>query len=252
MTVSFHKYGDYFPGTGDICDIGAGAGKYCSVNFPLKDGMDDQSYLEIFKPIIGKIMEVYRPGAVVLQCGADSLTGDRLGCFNLSIEGHGECVNYVKSFGLPMLVLGGGGYTVRNVARCWTYETSLLLDKPIKTELPYNDYFEYFGPTYQLNIPVASVENMNTYAYLEKNRNIILDNISKLKGAPSVQMQEIPPDAYIYGYESEEEDEDEDLNCDERISEYKANKMLAYDGDFYDDHADNSNGFEMDVDEFQK
>lgn len=37
------------------------------------------------------------------------------------------CVEYMKSFNLPMLVLGGGGYTIRNVARCWSYETSLLL-----------------------------------------------------------------------------------------------------------------------------
>lgn len=234
MTVSFHKYGDYFPGTGDISDIGAGAGKYCSLNFPLKDGMDDQSYLDIFKPIISKTMEVYRPGAVVLQCGADSLTGDRLGCFNLSIQGHGECVKFVKSFGLPMLVLGGGGYTIRNVARCWTYETSVLLDKPIKNELPYSDYFEYFGPTYTLSIPTSNMENANSYSYLEKNKNIILDNISKLKGAPSVQMQEIPPDAFIYDT-SEEDDEDEDLNCDERISELKANKLIAHDNDFYDE-----------------
>lgn len=87
MTVSFHKFGDYFPGTGDIRDIGAGAGKYCALNFPLKDGMDDDSYRGIFRPVIGKVMEIYRPGAVVLQCGADSLSGDRLGCFNLTIKG---------------------------------------------------------------------------------------------------------------------------------------------------------------------
>lgn len=30
-----------------------------------------------------------------------------------------ECVEFVKSFRIPLLVLGGGGYTVRNVARCW-------------------------------------------------------------------------------------------------------------------------------------
>lgn len=30
-----------------------------------------------------------------------------------------ECVEFVKSFKIPLLVLGGGGYTVRNVARCW-------------------------------------------------------------------------------------------------------------------------------------
>lgn len=64
-----------------------------------------------------QVMEMYRPLAVVLQCGADSLTGDRLGCFNLTLKGHAEAVKHVKSFGVPMLVLGGGGYTIRNVAR---------------------------------------------------------------------------------------------------------------------------------------
>jgi len=37
--------------------------------------------------VIQKVVEVYQPGAIVLQCGADSLAGDRLGCFNLSIDG---------------------------------------------------------------------------------------------------------------------------------------------------------------------
>ena len=38
---------------------------------------------------MAKVMEVYRPDAIVFQSGADSLSGDRLGCFNLSIKGHG-------------------------------------------------------------------------------------------------------------------------------------------------------------------
>lgn len=63
-----------------------------------------------------------------MQCGADSLSGDRLGCFNLSLKGHADCVQYVKSFNVPLLVLGGGGYTLRNVPRCWAYETGVLLD----------------------------------------------------------------------------------------------------------------------------
>ena len=103
-------------------------------------------------------MEFYQPTAIVLQCGADSLANDRLGCFNLSTKGHGygsklsssmkngtnglrilrECVKFVKDFNVPLLVLGGGGYTLRNVARCWTYETSLLVDDAISNELPYN------------------------------------------------------------------------------------------------------------------
>ena len=36
---------------------------------------------------MNKVMETYQPNAIVLQCGADSLTGDRLGCFNLTLKG---------------------------------------------------------------------------------------------------------------------------------------------------------------------
>lgn len=135
MTASFHKFGEYFPGTGDVKDVGYDKGKGYSVNFPLRDGINDESFTSVFRAVIAKVMEHYRPGAVVLQCGADSLSGDRLGCFNLSVKGHADCVAYVKSFNIPTLVLGGGGYTLRNVARCWCYETSVLLDRNIEVNV---------------------------------------------------------------------------------------------------------------------
>jgi histone deacetylase 1/2 len=59
--------------------VGQHRGKYYSVNVPLKDGIDDESYNLLFKPIMAKVMEMYSPDAVVFQSGADSLTGDRLG-----------------------------------------------------------------------------------------------------------------------------------------------------------------------------
>ena len=62
---------------------------YYSVNVPLKEGINDSDYNYIFKGVIDDVLEFYRPTAVVLQCGSDSLGGDRLGCFNLSIKGHG-------------------------------------------------------------------------------------------------------------------------------------------------------------------
>lgn len=142
MTVSFHKYGEYFPGTGELRDIGVGSGKYYAVNFPLRDGINDQSYQSIFEPVIKSVMDWYRPEAVVLQCGGDSLSGDRLGCFNLSMRGHANCVEYIKSFDLPTLILGGGGYTMRNVARTWAFETGILVGNKLESELPYNDYYE--------------------------------------------------------------------------------------------------------------
>ncbi|KHN81222.1 Histone deacetylase 1, partial [Toxocara canis] len=131
MTVSFHKYGDFFPGTGEIKDIGAGRGKYYAVNVPLRDGITDDSYQSIFVPVMTKVMETFQPSAVVLQCGADSLNGDRLGTFNLTLKGHGACARFFRERHIPLMMLGGGGYTPRNVARCWTYETSIAVNMEV-------------------------------------------------------------------------------------------------------------------------
>lgn len=66
MQVSFHKYGEFFPGTGALDDIGTSKGKYYTVNVPLKDGMDDASYKYVYEPIMAKV----RGGVEVWGCGS--------------------------------------------------------------------------------------------------------------------------------------------------------------------------------------
>jgi hypothetical protein len=57
--VSFHKYGDnFFPGTGASGDVGYAKGAGYSINVPLKDGMDDESYKFIFEPVMKKVLDV--------------------------------------------------------------------------------------------------------------------------------------------------------------------------------------------------
>jgi histone deacetylase 1/2 len=245
MTLSFHKYGEYFPGTGDLRDIGAGKGKYYAVNFPLRDGIDDDCYEQVFKPVVTKVMETFQPSAIVLQCGADSLTGDRLGCFNLSLKGHGRCVEFIRAFHLPLLMVGGGGYTIRNVARCWTYETSIALNVEIANELPYNDYFEYYGPDFKLHISPSNMANQNTSDYIDKIKTRLFENLRMLPHAPGVQMQEcdmssctdIPEDAI------KEDSEDESrTNPDERISIRASDKRITCDEEFSDSEDEGEGG----------
>jgi len=113
--------------------------------------------------IIAKILEVYQPSAVVLQCGADSLSGDKLGCFNLSMQGHAHCVQFLRKYDVPLILLGGGGYTVKNVARAWAYETACALgiENTIDPNLPWNEYFEWFGPRYRLEVATNNMEDQN-------------------------------------------------------------------------------------------
>ncbi|KAK4176534.1 putative histone deacetylase [Triangularia setosa] len=236
MTVSFHKYGEYFPGTGELRDIGIGTGKYYAVNFPLRDGIDDTAYETIFEPVITNVMQYYQPEAVVLQCGGDSLSGDRLGCFNLSMRGHANCVNFVRGFNLPTLVLGGGGYTMRNVARTWAYETGRLVGVEMDRVLPFNEYYEYYGPDYELDVRNSNMENANSYEYLEKIKIQVIENLRRTAPVPSVQMQDVPRQSM--GVSDDQDDEmddlDEDENKDVRMTQRQWEKRVERQDEFED------------------
>ncbi|KAF7910853.1 uncharacterized protein EAF01_002362 [Botrytis porri] len=239
MTVSFHKYGEYFPGTGELRDIGVGQGKNYAVNFPLRDGIDDVTYKSIFEPVIQSVMDYYQPEAIVLQCGGDSLSGDRLGCFNLSMRGHANCVQFVKSFNKPTLVLGGGGYTMRNVARTWAFETGVLVGKEMDPVLPYNEYYEYYGPDYELDVRASNMENANSKDYLEKIKIQVIENLKRTAHAPSVQMQDVPRTTLTGATDEDDDimaDADEDENMDVRHTEHRNDKHVARDDEF--DEAD--------------
>jgi histone deacetylase 1/2 len=51
MTVSFHQYGDFFPGTGHQDDRGRAKGKGYAVNVPLNFGIKDEGYASVFDPV---------------------------------------------------------------------------------------------------------------------------------------------------------------------------------------------------------
>jgi len=219
MTLSFHKFGEYFPGTGAIQDIGYETGKYYAVNCPLLDGIDDDHFEYIFNPVVDQVFTAFRPDAVLLQCGADSLSGDRLGCFNISAKGHGKCVEYIKGKNIPMLVTGGGGYTLRNVPRLWTYETSVCLGTDIPNELPEsNEYREYFCPEYKLHMSTSNMENLNTRAELDEKIAKILENLKNVS-ARSVDLSNFNGDGKVPDHldydENKIKDRMEEKNQDE-------------------------------------
>ncbi|KAL1739360.1 histone deacetylase complex, catalytic component RPD3, partial [Schizophyllum fasciatum] len=195
MTCSFHKYGEYFPGTGTQQDVGVGRGRGYAVNVPFKDGLTDESLASVFEPIINKILEVFQPSAVILQCGSDSLSGDKLGCFNLTMQGHAHCVQFLRQKNIPLILLGGGGYTVKNVGRTWAFETACALgiEDTIDPNLPWNEYFEWFGPRYRLEVVASNMEDLNTKdGSLENVKAVALQNLDLIKGPPSVQMHDVP------------------------------------------------------------
>ncbi|KAG6917573.1 hypothetical protein DXG01_002042 [Tephrocybe rancida] len=249
MTCSFHKFGEYFPGTGTQDDRGRGKGKGYAINVPLKDGITDQSYQSVFEPVISKILEVFRPSAVVLQCGADSLAGDKLGCFNLTMYGHAHCVQFLRKQNIPLILLGGGGYTVKNVARTWTYETACALgiEDTIDPLLPWNEYFEWFGPRYRLEVAENNMDDLNVKdGSLDKVRITALEHLSELIPAPSVGLHDVPRES-VGQYLGLSRDEDEAR--DELDSRLAQHMRYAYDLQESDSPSETSDDDSWDSDE---
>jgi histone deacetylase 1/2 len=79
------------------------------------------------------------------------------------MQGHAHCVQHLRRSNIPLILLGGGGYTVKNVARAWTYETACALgiEDTIDPNLPWNEYFEWFGPRYRLEVAENNMDDLN-------------------------------------------------------------------------------------------
>lgn len=198
MTCSFHKFGvtkngkSYFPHTGRHSEVGTGVGKFFAVNVPLHSGIDDETFVPMFKAVIREAMQCFAPEAIVMQCGADSLGGDPVGVFNLTTRGHGECVRFIKDLSLPTILLGGGGYSKTNVSRLWTYETAIALGIELPEEIPFHSYWQdYARENYKLHTTkVAEIENENTSEYLEEVLKAVTGNLRNIQGPPSVHIQD--------------------------------------------------------------
>jgi histone deacetylase 1/2 len=94
---------------------------------------------------------------------------------------------------------------MRNVSRAWAYETGLATGVELGRgrcipvtkmqrklilylDIPVNEYYEYFGPDYQLDVKASNTDDLNTPAYLERVKNIVMDHLRHVGGPPSVQM----------------------------------------------------------------
>jgi len=175
MTVSFHKYGEYFPGTGELrvsnlnkvlslidlnlpsgrwCDEGqvlcvelpsswwylgwelqicvwACAHFHCSSNITIDQSLGHPTSDGVLRsishrPTVWDRLAFRRQAWLPQPFDARSNRfPEKKLLFWLQRTGHANCVRFVKSFNKPLLLLGGGGYTMRNVSRAWAYETGL-------------------------------------------------------------------------------------------------------------------------------
>lgn len=118
----FHK--NFFPGGGDINEIGSGKGKGYTVNIPLPPGTADDAYLLAFNEVVVPILERYKPELIILMVGGDSHFNDPLVELKLSTYGYLDVIKKVHELSHKysngrIIMLGGGGYNYDATARVW-------------------------------------------------------------------------------------------------------------------------------------
>lgn len=72
--------------------------------------------------------------------------------------------------------------------------------------MPYNDYFEYYGPEYRLHMPVSNMENLNDRPYLEDMQRMLCEQLRNLENVPSVPFHQVPRAIITDEFHAEDDD----------------------------------------------
>ncbi len=165
MTVSFHETGRYlFPGTGDLLELGQGAGRGSSVNIPMDAFTEDDSWLEAISAILPSLVHAFHPDLIVSQHGCDTHAWDPLTHLALTTRAAAAQARLIHALAHEhcqgrWIALGGGGYDLyRVVPRAWALVWSELSGRPLPEELP-PAWLDRWQPESQEQLPTMFLDN---------------------------------------------------------------------------------------------
>jgi acetoin utilization protein AcuC len=152
LTLSIHQSGrTLFPGTGFVREAGEREGVGASINLPVWPGTTDEVWLNVWREAGLPLLKAFGPEAVVLQLGVDAHYLDPLAQVMLTAQGWLEAVKDVKTLGVPIVALGGGGYNQTTVPRMWALAYGELFGVELPEETP--EAFSYHQKIPRLRDP---------------------------------------------------------------------------------------------------
>jgi acetoin utilization deacetylase AcuC-like enzyme len=118
--ASIHRY-PFYPGTGAAQEIGTGNGRGFTKNLPMSEGEGDAPFLRNVEDEIVRLIDDYRPNAILLSSGFDAHRRDPLGGMNVTEHAYGELTRRIvecagRWSGGRVLSLLEGGYDREGLA----------------------------------------------------------------------------------------------------------------------------------------
>ncbi|MDD5039273.1 MAG: histone deacetylase, partial [Dehalococcoidales bacterium] len=95
LYVSAHLH-PFYPGTGNINEMGTGLAKGTKVNIPLPAGSGDAEYSQVFDQIIIPVVKLFKPQLILVSAGYDAHWADDLATMQVSTTGFTQMVKSIK------------------------------------------------------------------------------------------------------------------------------------------------------------
>lgn len=87
LYVSSHRF-PFYPGTGDVDEIGAGRGEGFTINLPLPGGASDADFLHAYEQVVAPVVDEWEPDLVLVSAGFDTWAWDPLGGMLMTEDGY--------------------------------------------------------------------------------------------------------------------------------------------------------------------
>lgn len=136
--VDMHEDGRYlYPGTGSIDETGSGVATGTKLNIPLPPGASDIQFMQLW-PKLEAFLRRQKPEFIIFQAGADSIQDDPITHLAFSEQAHAHatgrlCLLADEFCSGRLLVMGGGGYSLENIAKTWTAVIAAMLNFTTQT-----------------------------------------------------------------------------------------------------------------------
>ena len=138
--ISTHQ-SPFYPGTGNVADIGSGSGEGWTANFPLPPGSGDNAFLSIMDQLIIPLLDRKNPQIILVSYGFDTHWMDPLGQLLLTADGYGILIKKLCDWadthceGRIALILEGG-YDLNAGKACNLAVISAMLGKEYDDPYP--------------------------------------------------------------------------------------------------------------------
>ena len=134
LFVSSHQ-SPFYPGTGDLDEVGEGEGRGFTVNLPMPAGLGDGEYRRAYREIVEPIGRAFDPELVLVSAGFDAHRDDPLGGMTLSAAGFAElmdvCLAVASGAARGRLVaVLEGGYDLDGIAEASAAVVGRMLGRP--------------------------------------------------------------------------------------------------------------------------